>query len=75
MIPDLNALIFEVNQIPDFAPEAELAKAACMVHSSGDALAAAYRDKSVGGYILTAWRAKIVEARLLAALAAMGGKQ
>lgn len=60
-------MVTEAMQFVDFSEVAEVAKAACIAAGRRDV----YEPTPVGSYYLPAWRAKIVEARLMAELGAM----
>lgn len=60
-------MVVEAMQFADFSEIAEVAKAACITAGRRDV----YEPTPVGTYYLPAWRAKIIEARLMAQLAAM----
>lgn len=63
----IQGMFTEAMQFPDFGEVAEVAKAACLAAGIRDV----YEPTAIGGFYVPAWRAKIIEARLMAQLAIM----
>lgn len=60
-------MVADAHSFGDFTERAEVAKAACIAAGIRDV----YAPTAIGGFYVPAWRAKIVEAQLMAQLAAM----
>lgn len=60
-------MFHEAMNFPDFGEVAETAKAACLAAGIRDV----YEPTAIGTFYVPAWRAKVIEAQLMARLAAM----